>query len=170
MVLEKYIGTMLGKMALEYYGLPYKMRHLCEEMCELFVAISHNMRHKERGINDEAIAEEICDVLILIDEIWCVYGIQIGCMLENAKNSVSVPCQQENSMHALAGMLIDACHSTKNARRQQREERMFINDMAILINLIGDVLPEYKEKVDAYWMQKRYRLCERIGVSKELAA
>ena len=70
MILD-YLGTEAGKASLKKFGLREKFYHLCEECCELYVEIVHTeIRKSSRVPKIEKLQEEICDVIILLDDLW----------------------------------------------------------------------------------------------------
>lgn len=66
---------MIEKAAIEKYGKTLQTVVAIEEMSELIKELSKNMRGKD---NHDAIAEEIADVYIMLDQIMMMNDIQLN--------------------------------------------------------------------------------------------
>ena len=64
-----------GARALDAFGLSDRLRLLQEELCEAAVEISHFERGRIYG--RDHLAEEIADVLVMIDEVWTELGADV---------------------------------------------------------------------------------------------
>ena len=65
---ESLYDRVLASSSLERQSL-----HMCEEMSELGIAISHHIRGRVRDLDN--VAEEMADVIIMIDEMRHLFGI-----------------------------------------------------------------------------------------------
>ena len=71
-----YFGTDFGYEVLKKYGREYKLRHLNEELCELYTACCHYVRTDRADARAEVL-EELCDSIILIDHCWACFDLDM---------------------------------------------------------------------------------------------
>ena len=64
----------IEQLAIETYGRENQIEKAIEEMAELTVALKH---HKDNKITRDKVVTEIADVIIMMDQLRIIYGVDV---------------------------------------------------------------------------------------------